>query len=87
MCSKLTTKRPEDVKGFFIFNFIVNSTYSGVFNVNFEHISHLTRREKCQNTCLYWKKESKVSLADFKLKCFSFVHIYIHPGRINGILW
>ena len=34
---------------------------------------------------LYWKKESIVSLADFKLKCFSFVHIY-NPRRINGIL-
>ena len=47
MCSKLTIKRPNDVKDVFIFNFIVNFMYSGVFIVNFQHILHLPRREKC----------------------------------------
>ena len=48
MRSKLTIKRPERCQRCLYFNFIVNFTYSGVFIVNFEHISNLGRREKCQ---------------------------------------
>ena len=35
----------------FIFNFIVNFTYYGLFIVNFQHMSYLARREKCRNMC------------------------------------
>ena len=49
MCSKLTIKRPEWRQRCFIVNFIANFTYSGVFIVNFEHISHPALREICRN--------------------------------------
>ena len=38
--------RPERRHGVFISNFIINFTYSVVFIINFEQISHLARREK-----------------------------------------
>ena len=59
------------VNGVFILNFIVNFKYSGVFTVNFEHISHLARRGKCQNMCFILEKRKK-SLTDCKVKCFVF---------------
>ena len=72
MCSNLTIKRPERRHGVFIVNFIVNFTCSGVFIVNFEHISRLAQCEECRNTCFILEKEErKVSLTDCKLKCFS----------------
>ena len=42
---------------FFQENVLVIS--SGVFIVNSEHISHLARREKCQNTCFILEKRKK----------------------------
>ena len=44
------------------FNFIVSFTYSGVFFLNFEHISHLARREKFRNTCFIVQKVKKSKL-------------------------
>ena len=52
MCSKLI-KRPERRQRYLYFNFWTSFTYSGVFIVNFEHISHLVRHEKCRNNVLY----------------------------------
>ena len=60
MCSKLTKRGQNDANDVFIFNFIINFTYFGVFIVNFEHISHMARCEKCRNSCFILEKE-KVS--------------------------
>ena len=49
------------MNGVVIFNFIVNVTYSGVFIVNFEYISHFTRHENMKNTEI---RIVKVSLID-----------------------
>ena len=49
------------MNGVVIFNFIVNVTYSGVFIVNFEYISHFTRHENMKNTEI---RIIKVSLID-----------------------
>ena len=58
------------VNGVFIFNFIVNFKYSGVFTVNFEHISHLARREKCQNNVPYTgKKKEKFNRLQSEVFC------------------
>ena len=46
------------MNGVVIFNFIVNVTYSGVFIVNFEYISHFTRHENTEIRII------KVSLID-----------------------
>ena len=58
-------------------------TYSGVFIVNFEHISHLARGEKWQNTCFILEKR-KESLAGCKLKCFSYRIEYRAQGLLTG---
>ena len=67
LCSKLTIKRPERRQGC-----LVNLTYClrTPFIVNFEHISHLARRENAEIRALYWKEERKVSLTHCKLKYF-----------------
>ena len=49
------------MNGVVIFNFIVNVTYSGVFIVNFEYISHFARHENMKNTEI---RIIKVSLTD-----------------------
>ena len=59
----------KDVNSVFIFNFIVNVTYSGFFIVNFEHFSHDVKNAEMR--ALYWKKERKVRLTVCQLKCFS----------------
>ena len=58
-CSKLTIKKPERRHSVFIVNFIVNFTYSGVFIINFEHVSHLARREICRNMSFILEKIKK----------------------------
>ena len=72
------------------FNFIVKFMYSGVFIVNFEHISHLAEHEKCRNMCFILKK-IKVSLKYCNFKCFSpaphpHSHGYISLFICRGIL-
>ena len=59
MCSKLTTKRPEPSHRVFIDDFFFKVTYSGVFNVNFQHISHLQQHEICQNMNVILEKRKK----------------------------
>ena len=90
----------NDVNGLFIFNFIVNFTYSGVFIVNFQHISHLARREKYQNPCFILKKKIMFNKLQFEVfflpnisprlpECRPIKYVlcpYIRPGCINGIL-
>ena len=43
----------------FIVNFIVIFTCSGVFIVNFAYLSHLARREICQNTDFTLEKKKE----------------------------
>ena len=57
MCSNLMIKRSES--GVFIVNLIVNFTYFGALIVNFEHSSHLSPREICQNTSFILEKIKK----------------------------
>ena len=54
--------------GVFIFNFIVNFRYSPAFIVNFEHISHLTQHEKCQNTYFILEKRMKIKFNRFQIE-------------------
>ena len=75
MCSKLTIKRPNDVKDVFIFNFIVNFMYSSVFIVNFQHILHLPRREKCWNTCFILEKRKKSKFNRLQIEVFFLPNI------------
>ena len=90
----------NSVNGVFIFDFIINFMYSGVFIVNFEHISHFARREKCQNTCFILQKKSKfcrfqievfplppypTSSSEYRPIKFALCP-YIRLGHINGIL-
>ena len=69
------------------FNFIINFTYSDVFNVKFEHISNLERRKKCRNMLFILEKERKVRSTEIEV---FFPPKYNPPayssGRINGIL-
>ena len=71
MCSKLTTKRPEQSHSVFIDDFFFKVTYSGVFNVNFEHISHLQQHEICQNMNIILEKRKKSNkLNRFEIEVF-----------------
>ena len=67
---KVNNKEARMTSTVFIFNFIVNFTYSGVFIVNFEHISHLARREKCRNTCFVMEKRKKSEFNRFQMEVF-----------------
>ena len=67
------------------FNFIINFTYSDVFNVKFEHISNLERRKKCRNMLFILEKERKVRSTDCKLKCFFLPNISL-PHTPQGLL-
>ena len=53
-------------------DFFFKVTYSGVFNVNFEHISHLQKHEICQNMNVILEKRKKSNkLNRFKIEvCF-----------------
>ena len=57
--SKLTINRPERLHVVFLVNFVINVTYSAVFIVNFEHISHLQRREIYRNMSFIMEKRKK----------------------------
>ena len=56
MCSKLTIKRPEGRQRCLYF---YNFTYSDVFIVNFEHISHHARRQLPKYVLFCGKKKEK----------------------------
>ena len=74
--SKLTIiKKPERRKRCLILNFIGNFTYSGVFIVNFEHISHLARREKCRGACFILEKGRKIKFNRLQVEVFFLPNI------------
>ena len=75
MGSKSTIKSQNDVNGVFIFNFIVNFTYSVIFIVNFEHISRLAQREKCRNTCFILEKRKKSKFNRFQIEVYFLPNI------------
>ena len=50
---------PQQRQRYLYFKLNRYSTYSGVFIINFEHISHLERRKKFQGTCLKLVKRKK----------------------------
>ena len=87
MCSQLTMKRPERTQRCLFLSFIVNITYSGVFIVNSEHISHLERREKCRNTCFILEKRKKSKFNRLQIEVFFLPIItplpYISPPNIG----
>ena len=66
-------------------------TYSGVFIVNFEHISHLPRREKCQNTCFILEKRKKIKFSRLQIEVLFLPNIsppvYKHGAYIQGDLY
>ena len=75
MCSKLTINRPERRQRYLYFNFWASFTYSGVFIVNFEHISHLVRHEKCRNTCFILEKRKKSKFNRLQIEVFNVPNI------------
>ena len=66
-------------------------TYSGVFIVNFEHISHLPRREKCQNTCFILEKRKKIKFSRLQIEVLFLPNIsppvYKHGAYIQEDLY
>ena len=74
------------MNGVFIVNFIVNLTYSGVFIVDFEHISHLGRREIYQNTSSIPGKRKKTNKFNrLQIEVFSLPNISLPRYKPPGI--
>ena len=49
--------------------------YSGVFVVNFEHISHFEGREKCSNLCFVLEKSKKSKFNRLQIEVFFLSNI------------
>ena len=54
--------------------------YSGVFIVNFEHILHLARREKCQSACCIVEKRMKSKFNRLQIEMFFLPNISLSPS-------
>ena len=81
---KVNNNRPERRHGVFIVNFVVNFTYSAAFIVNFEHISHLARREICRNTSFIMEKGKKSNKFNrLQIEVFFLSNISLPPPNIG----
>ena len=61
---------------------MINITYSGVFTVNFEYISHLARREKRRKMCFILEKRKKSNFNILQIEVFFLPNIILPPLSI-----
>ena len=70
-CSKLTLQRPKQRQLVSLFlTLSLTFRYSSVFIVNLQHISHLVRCKKCQNTCFILEKREKSKFNRLQFEVF-----------------